>query len=134
MFRGKVPPAWEGEEAMAKLTGRYAQVVSKGGPIELVTREVPDPKAGEVRVRVQTAGLFALQRGGTRYFVTTASTGTFDNFRRYEGSMRFGTIGAGAVGLAFGGEALARGRRSAGWRLARRGWFSRPRPVCRSGG
>ena len=42
---------------MAKLTGRYAQVVSKGGPIELVTREVPDPRAGEVRVRVQACGI-----------------------------------------------------------------------------
>src|SRR5262245_2686289 len=42
---------------MAKLTGRFAQVVSKGGPIELVTREVPDPRAGEVRVRVQACGI-----------------------------------------------------------------------------
>ncbi len=42
---------------MAKLTGRYAQVVSKGGPIELVTREVPDPRAGDVRVRVQACGI-----------------------------------------------------------------------------
>ena len=42
---------------MAKLTGRYAEVVSKGGPIELVTREVPDPRAGEVRVRVQACGI-----------------------------------------------------------------------------
>ena len=42
---------------MAKLTGRYAQVASKGGPIELVTREVPDPKATEVRVRVQACGI-----------------------------------------------------------------------------
>src|SRR5262245_61170595 len=42
---------------MAKVTGRYAQVVRKGGPIELVTREVPDPKANEVRVRVQACGI-----------------------------------------------------------------------------
>ena len=42
---------------MAKLTGRYAQVARKGGPIELVTREVPDPKAGDVRVRVQACGI-----------------------------------------------------------------------------
>src|SRR5262245_20341273 len=54
---GEVRPSLEGEGAMAKLTGRYAQVVSKGGPIELVTREVPDPKAGEVRVRVQACGV-----------------------------------------------------------------------------
>src|SRR5439155_5625618 len=40
---------------------------------------------------------------------TTASTGKFDNFKRYEGSMKFGTIGAGAVALAFAREALARG-------------------------
>jgi len=42
---------------MATLTGRYAQVVKKGGPIEVVTREVPDPKPGEVRVRVQACGV-----------------------------------------------------------------------------
>jgi D-arabinose 1-dehydrogenase-like Zn-dependent alcohol dehydrogenase len=42
---------------MTKLTGRYAQVVSKGGPIEVVTRDVPEPKAGEVRVRVQACGV-----------------------------------------------------------------------------
>ena len=41
--------------------------------------------------------------------MTTASTGKFDNFKRYEGSMKFGTIGAGAVALAFAREALARG-------------------------
>jgi D-arabinose 1-dehydrogenase-like Zn-dependent alcohol dehydrogenase len=42
---------------MAKVTGRYAQVTSKGGPIELTTRDVPDPKADEVRVRVQACGI-----------------------------------------------------------------------------
>src|SRR5262245_8734570 len=42
---------------MAKVTGRYAQVVRQGGPIELVTLEVPDPKANEVRVRVQACGI-----------------------------------------------------------------------------
>ncbi len=57
VLRGEVRPSLEGEVAMAKLTGRYAQVVSKGGPIELVTREVPDPKGGEVRVRVQACGV-----------------------------------------------------------------------------
>lgn len=40
-----------------KKTGRYAQVVSKGGPIEVVTREVPEPGAGWVRVRVQACGV-----------------------------------------------------------------------------
>jgi D-arabinose 1-dehydrogenase-like Zn-dependent alcohol dehydrogenase len=40
-----------------KKTGRFAQVVSKGGPIEVVTREVGEPKAGEVRVRVQACGV-----------------------------------------------------------------------------
>ena len=42
---------------MAKVTGRYAQVKSKAGPIELTTREVPDPKDDEVRVRVQACGI-----------------------------------------------------------------------------
>jgi D-arabinose 1-dehydrogenase-like Zn-dependent alcohol dehydrogenase len=40
-----------------KKTGRYAQVVSKGGPIEVVTREVAEPAAGHVRVRVQACGV-----------------------------------------------------------------------------
>src|SRR5262245_51726284 len=42
---------------MTKLTGRYAQVTRKGGPIEVTTRDVPDPKADEVRVRVQACGV-----------------------------------------------------------------------------
>jgi D-arabinose 1-dehydrogenase-like Zn-dependent alcohol dehydrogenase len=42
---------------MAKVTGRYAQVKSKGGPIELTTREVADPKDDEIRVRVQACGI-----------------------------------------------------------------------------
>ena len=40
-----------------KKTGRYAQVVKKGGPLELVTREVPEPGPGQVRVRVQACGV-----------------------------------------------------------------------------
>ena len=40
-----------------KKTGRYAQVVKKDGPLELVTREVPDPGPGQVRVRVQVCGV-----------------------------------------------------------------------------
>ena len=40
-----------------KKTGRYVQVVKKGGPLELVTREVPEPAAGQVRVRVQACGV-----------------------------------------------------------------------------
>ncbi|MFY9937087.1 MAG: alcohol dehydrogenase catalytic domain-containing protein, partial [Silvibacterium sp.] len=43
---------------MAKTkTGRYAQVVKAGGPLELVTREVPEPGPGQVRVRVQACGV-----------------------------------------------------------------------------
>ena len=38
-------------------TGRYVQVVKAGGPLELVTREVPEPTAGQVRVRVQACGV-----------------------------------------------------------------------------
>ena len=40
-----------------KKTGRYVQVVKAGGPLELVTREVPEPAAGQVRVRVQACGV-----------------------------------------------------------------------------
>jgi D-arabinose 1-dehydrogenase-like Zn-dependent alcohol dehydrogenase len=41
----------------AKKTGRYGQVVKAGGPLEVVTREVPEPGAGQVRVRVQACGV-----------------------------------------------------------------------------
>lgn len=38
-------------------TGRFVQVGSAGGALELVTREVGDPQAGWVRVRVQACGV-----------------------------------------------------------------------------
>ncbi|HZD47684.1 MAG TPA: alcohol dehydrogenase catalytic domain-containing protein, partial [Silvibacterium sp.] len=38
-------------------TGRYVQVVKAGGPLELVTREVPEAGANQVRVRVQACGV-----------------------------------------------------------------------------
>jgi D-arabinose 1-dehydrogenase-like Zn-dependent alcohol dehydrogenase len=49
----------KGEMDMAseKKTGRFAQVTSKGGPIEVVTREVADPATGQVRLRVQACGV-----------------------------------------------------------------------------
>jgi D-arabinose 1-dehydrogenase-like Zn-dependent alcohol dehydrogenase len=40
-----------------KLKGRFAQVTSKGGPIEVVTREIAEPAAGEARVRVHACGV-----------------------------------------------------------------------------
>ena len=39
------------------MQGRYVQVAKGGAPFEMVTREVPEPKAGEVRVRVQACGV-----------------------------------------------------------------------------
>ena len=38
-------------------TGRFVQVVKTGGPLELVTRPVPEPGPGQVRVRVQACGV-----------------------------------------------------------------------------
>ncbi len=38
-------------------TGRYVQVVKAGGPLEVVTRPVPEPGPGQVRVRVQACGV-----------------------------------------------------------------------------
>ena len=40
---------------MAKM--RVVQVANKGGPFELVEREVPEPKRDQVRVRVQACGV-----------------------------------------------------------------------------
>ena len=40
---------------MAKM--KAAQVTRSGGPIELVEREVPQPRTGEVRIRVQACGI-----------------------------------------------------------------------------
>ena len=41
--------------AMAKT--RAAQVARAGGTLELVEREVPEPRRGEVRVRVEACGI-----------------------------------------------------------------------------
>jgi propanol-preferring alcohol dehydrogenase len=43
------------EDAMAKM--RSVQVSRVGGPLELVERDIPDPKSGEVRVKVQACGV-----------------------------------------------------------------------------
>lgn len=39
------------------MKARYVQVEKAGGPLELVTREVPEPATGEVRVRVEACGV-----------------------------------------------------------------------------
>jgi D-arabinose 1-dehydrogenase-like Zn-dependent alcohol dehydrogenase len=39
------------------MQARYVQVAKGGAPLELKTREVPEPKAGQVRVRVQACGV-----------------------------------------------------------------------------
>ena len=44
------------EEADA-MKARYVQVDKAGAPLKLVTREVPEPRAGEVRVRVEACGV-----------------------------------------------------------------------------
>jgi alcohol dehydrogenase/propanol-preferring alcohol dehydrogenase len=36
---------------------RSVQISRKGGPLEIVERDVPDPKAGEVRLKVQACGI-----------------------------------------------------------------------------
>jgi NADPH:quinone reductase-like Zn-dependent oxidoreductase len=39
------------------MKAKYVQVAKAGGPLELVMRDVPDPGAGEVRVRVEACGV-----------------------------------------------------------------------------
>ena len=39
------------------MKARYVQVEKANAPLELVTREVPEPKAGDVRVRVEACGV-----------------------------------------------------------------------------
>ncbi len=39
------------------MQARYVLVRKPGAPLEVITREVPEPKAGEVRVRVQACGV-----------------------------------------------------------------------------
>ena len=39
------------------MKARYFQVEKAGAPLKLVTREVPEPKAGELRVRVEACGV-----------------------------------------------------------------------------
>jgi len=36
---------------------RAAQVVSPKGPFQIVEREIPEPGAGQVRIRVQASGV-----------------------------------------------------------------------------
>jgi D-arabinose 1-dehydrogenase-like Zn-dependent alcohol dehydrogenase len=39
------------------MKAKYVQVAKAGAPLELVTRDVPEPSAGEVRVRVEACGV-----------------------------------------------------------------------------
>lgn len=39
------------------MNGRYVQVEKAGAPLKQVSREVPEPKTGEVRVRVEACGV-----------------------------------------------------------------------------
>ena len=39
------------------MRARYVQVEKAGAPLKLVTREIPEPRAGEVRVRVEACGV-----------------------------------------------------------------------------
>ncbi len=39
------------------MKGRYVQIARAGAPLEPTTREVPEPAAGQVRVRVQACGV-----------------------------------------------------------------------------
>jgi D-arabinose 1-dehydrogenase-like Zn-dependent alcohol dehydrogenase len=40
-----------------RMTGRYVQVEKANGPLDVVTREVPEPGAREVRLRVEACGV-----------------------------------------------------------------------------
>jgi len=37
--------------------GRYVQVSHSGGPFEIVERDVPDPGASQVRIKIQACGI-----------------------------------------------------------------------------
>jgi D-arabinose 1-dehydrogenase-like Zn-dependent alcohol dehydrogenase len=39
------------------MRAKYVQVQKPGAPLEMVTRDVPEPRAGEVRVRVEACGV-----------------------------------------------------------------------------
>ena len=39
------------------MKARCVQVEKAGAPLKLVTREVPEPRAGELRVRVEACGV-----------------------------------------------------------------------------
>jgi len=44
-------------ERDSTVQARYVQVDKPGAPLEIVRREVPEPKAGEVRIRVEACGV-----------------------------------------------------------------------------
>src|SRR6202023_1009684 len=50
-----VPPQYYDGVTMPKM--RVAQVARPKGPIEIVEREIPEPGAGEVRIKVQACGI-----------------------------------------------------------------------------
>ena len=39
------------------MRGRYVQVSRPGGPLEIVERDVPEPDAWQVRIKVQACGI-----------------------------------------------------------------------------
>jgi D-arabinose 1-dehydrogenase-like Zn-dependent alcohol dehydrogenase len=82
---------------MAKI--RVVQVGQKGGPFELVERELPQPRAGEVRIRVQACGVC--------HSDTIAKFGLFPSVRfpivpGHEIAGVIDAVGAGVIGWSEG--------------------------------
>ena len=42
---------------IAGMQAKYVQVEKAGAPLQIVTREVPEPKPGEVRIKVEACGV-----------------------------------------------------------------------------
>jgi D-arabinose 1-dehydrogenase-like Zn-dependent alcohol dehydrogenase len=74
------------------MRARYVEVSKAGAPLEVVTREVPEPAAGEVRVRVEACGVChsdSLTVAGLLPFITYPRTPGHEIVGRVE------SVGAG---------------------------------------
>jgi D-arabinose 1-dehydrogenase-like Zn-dependent alcohol dehydrogenase len=70
------------------MEARYVEVKKAGGPLEVVTRQVPEPAAGQVRVRVEACGVCHSDS------ITVAGLMPFVTYPRVPGHEIVGTVDA----------------------------------------
>jgi len=76
------------------MQARYVQVEKAGAPLKLVTREVPEPAAGQVRIRVEACGVCHSDS------ITVAGLLPFVTYPRVPGHEIIGKVDAVGEGVA----------------------------------